>query len=228
MRLGERREAIADPLFGLVGNLDPAMAHVDALTLKAKQHRCRILNINIEIRQRLIERRSEVAEPSIVEVKNRVEFAPLQVEQRAMPPKVMDQIVAAGKVSLVFFKQINPFALTGLHLHYVSHRVYTPEVGRVDLQGGPSRRLSRSIVTALFVGEAATRQDRAKARHVSTPFRKDLLDGSTHGLGSAKPKIIEMGQAEGDHVQRMFGDNVVPDCQGVFDVACDPGIQRST
>jgi hypothetical protein len=51
MRLGERREAIADPLFRLVGNLDPAIAHVYALTLEAKQHRRRILNIDIEIGQ---------------------------------------------------------------------------------------------------------------------------------------------------------------------------------
>ena len=137
MRLGERREAIADPLFGLVGNLDPAIAHVDALTLKAKQHRRRILHIDIEIGQRLSERRSEVAEPPVVEVENRVEFALLQMEHRAMPPKVMDHIVAAGKVLLVLFKQIDAFALTALHLHDVSNGVDTPKVGGVDLQGGP-------------------------------------------------------------------------------------------
>jgi hypothetical protein len=35
MRLGERREAIANPWFGLVGNLYPAIAYVYALTLLA-------------------------------------------------------------------------------------------------------------------------------------------------------------------------------------------------
>jgi len=32
------------------------------------------------------------------------------MEQRAMPPKVMDQIVTPSKVLLVLFKQIDPFA----------------------------------------------------------------------------------------------------------------------
>src|SRR5450631_3586185 len=156
MRLSECGEAIADPLFGLVGNLDPAIAHVDALSLKAKQHRYRILHIDIKIGQRLSERRIEVAEPPIIEVKNRLEFALLQMEHRAMPPNVMDQIVAPSKVSLVLFKQIDAFGLTTLHFHNVSNGVYTPEVSWVDLQGGPSRRLGRSIIAALFVGEAAT------------------------------------------------------------------------
>jgi hypothetical protein len=127
MRLSERGEAIADPLFGLVGNLDPAIAHVDALSLKAKQHRCRILHIDIKIGQRLSERRIEVAEPPIVEVKNRLEFVLFQMEHRAMPPNVKDQIVAPSKVSLVFFKQIDAFGLTTLHFHNVSNGVYTPE-----------------------------------------------------------------------------------------------------
>ena len=36
MRLRERGEAIADSMFRLVGDLDPAVTHIDALTLKAK------------------------------------------------------------------------------------------------------------------------------------------------------------------------------------------------
>ena len=58
MRLSERGEAITDPRFGLVRNLDPSIAHVDALALQSKQHRCSILHIDIQIGQRLSERRS--------------------------------------------------------------------------------------------------------------------------------------------------------------------------
>src|SRR5450631_3934598 len=108
MRLSECGEAIADPLFGLVGNLDPAIAHVDALSLKAKQHRYRILHIDIKIGQRLSERRIEVAEPPIIEVKNRLEFALLQMEHRAMPPNVMDQIVPPAKYRSCFSSRSMP------------------------------------------------------------------------------------------------------------------------
>ena len=75
----------------------------------------------------------EVAEPPIVKVKNRVEFALLQMEHRAMPPNMMNQIVATSKVSLVLFQQIGAFGLTTLHFHNVSNGVYTPEVCWVDL-----------------------------------------------------------------------------------------------
>src|SRR5271166_3025575 len=102
-----------------------------------------------------------------------------------MPPKVVDQVVAPGKVLLVAFEQTDAFVLPALHLHHVSDRVYPPEVSRVDLQRGPSERLRRSIVAALLVGEATTGQDGAVPRHVVTPFRKDLLDGGLHGFASA-------------------------------------------
>jgi hypothetical protein len=47
VRLSERGEAITDPLFSLVRNLDPSIAYVDALTFQSKQHRCSILHIDI-------------------------------------------------------------------------------------------------------------------------------------------------------------------------------------
>jgi len=123
MRLSKRGEVITDSLFGLVGNLDPAIAHVDALSLKAKQHRCGVLHIDVEIGHHLSERRSKVAESLIVKAKNHLKFAPLKMEHRAMPPNVMDQIVAASKVPLVSFKQVDAFGLTTLHFHNVSNGV---------------------------------------------------------------------------------------------------------
>ena len=195
------------------------------MALEAKQHRGRILDVDIKVGQRLIEGRNEVAEPPVVKVKNRVEFALLKVEHRAMPPKVMDHIVAAGKVSFVLFKQVDPFTPTALHLHDMRDGVDTPKVGRVDLQGAPPRPLSGGIVTTFFIGKAAARQDGAIARHVLTPFRKGSFGRSTHRLRPAKPKIVEVGEPKGEYIRRMFGDNVVPDRQGAVEIACNPGIQ---
>ena len=137
MRLSERGEAITDSLLCLVGNLDPAVAHIDALTLKSKQHGCGILHIDIEIGLCLRERRSRVTKSSIIEVKNRLEFPLLKVKHRTVPPEVMDQVAATRKVTLVLFEQIYAVALMALHLHNVSQSVYAPEVSRVNLQGNP-------------------------------------------------------------------------------------------
>src|SRR5580700_2662148 len=134
-----------------------------------------------------------------------------------MPPKVMDQVVAAGKVLLLPCKQIDALALTALHLHDMSDGVDAPEIGGVDLQGGPSGRLRRGKIIALLIGEAAAGQDGAVAGHVASPFRKDLLDGSKHGLAPAKPKVVEVGEPEGEHVYRMLGDNFIPDRQRAVD-----------
>ena len=226
MRLGECRETIADALLGLLRDLDPAIPHIDPVTLEAKQHRGRILHIDVEIRQFLRERRSEIAEAPVVEVENRVELALLHMEHGAMPPQVMDQIVAARKVSLVLVEQSDAFALTALHLHDVSDGMDTPEVCGVDLQGLPSGALRDGVVAAFLIGERSTGEDCAIAGQVPIPFRQDLFGGSTHGLGSAQPKVVEVSKPEGEQVHRMLGDDIVPDGQASIDVPGDPGIQR--
>ena len=48
-----------------------------------------------------------------------------------------------------------------------------------------------------------------------------MFGGSTHSLASAEPKIVEVGKPEGEYVHRMFGDNVIPNCQGTVDVAAN-------
>jgi hypothetical protein len=70
---------------------------------------------------------------------------------------VMDYIIAAGKVALVLFEQIDTFVPPTLHLHNMRDGVDTPEVGRVDIQGRPSGWLRRGLIATLSVGEAATR-----------------------------------------------------------------------
>lgn len=62
-------------------------------------------------------------------------------------------------------------------------------------------------------------------RRFSQGAQYHLLDGSTHGLWSAKPKVVEVSESDSDHIHRMFGDNVIPDRQAAVDVAGDPGLQ---
>src|SRR5262245_66625207 len=100
MRQRERGAAIADALFGLVGKLDPAIADGHPVALQPEKHRCGILNVDMEVGLQLRQRRVEVAKTASVEVDSRAELAPLQLEQRAVPPKVTEEVVGAGQLAL--------------------------------------------------------------------------------------------------------------------------------
>jgi hypothetical protein len=82
------------------------------------------------------------------------------------------------------------------------------------------------VIAAFLIGERSTGEDYAIAGQVTIPFRQDLFGGSTHGLGSAQPKVVEVSKPEGEQVHRMLGDDIVPDGQASIDVTGDPGIQR--
>lgn len=56
MRQGERRQAVANPGLGLVGQLDLTAVDVDAAQLEAEQHRRRVLHVDVEVRDSLHER----------------------------------------------------------------------------------------------------------------------------------------------------------------------------
>ena len=123
-------------------------------------------------------------------------------------------------------EQSDAFALTALHFHDVSDGMDTPEVCGVDLQSLPSGPLRDGVVAAFLIGERSAGEDCAIAGQVPIPFRQDLFGGSTHGLGSAQPKVVEVSKPEGEQVHRMLGDDIVPDGQASIDVPGDPGIQR--
>jgi hypothetical protein len=53
MRLGEGRERVADALFRLVGQLDPAIAARNTLAFQPPQHRGGVLHVDVEIGLRL-------------------------------------------------------------------------------------------------------------------------------------------------------------------------------
>ena len=126
MRQRERRSAIADPLFGLVGKLDPAIADAYVMALQPEEHRRGILDVDMEVGLQLRQLRIQVAKTAIVEVENHVELAPLQMEQRAMPPQMMQQVVGAGPVWLELAEPGNALVVPILHLHDMRDRMRRP------------------------------------------------------------------------------------------------------
>src|SRR5262245_21472075 len=148
------RPAIADSIYGLVRDLDPAISNGNALPFQAEEHRRCILNVDVEIRLRLGQRRGEVTEASVVEIKYRIKLASLHMEQGAMPPEMMHDIVGTRPMALQPLEEGDPFAVSALHLQDMGDRMGSPEVRRVDFHGGSAGLLRRGIVTALLVCKA--------------------------------------------------------------------------
>src|SRR5262249_60949805 len=89
----------------------------------------------------LRQRRIQVAKTAIVEVENHVELAPLQMEQRAMPPQMMQQVVGAGPVWLELAEPGDALVVPILHLHDMRNRVRGPEIGGGELDRRAAGRL---------------------------------------------------------------------------------------
>ena len=164
VRQRERREAIADAGLRLVGDLGPALADIDAETFQTKQHRGGVLHVDVEVGLRLRQRRPQVAETFVIEIEHGVELAPLQMKQRAVPPQMMQQVVAALPVALQFVEPRDAFCVAPFHLHDVGDRMRTPDVAGIDRDRGTARRLGDRIVAALLGGKAMAGEQRAVSR----------------------------------------------------------------
>ena len=191
-----------------------------------EQHRGGVLHVDVEVGLRLRQRAGEIAEAPVVEIEHRVELAPLQMKQRAVPPQMMQQVVAAVPVPLQLVEPRDAFGVAALHLHDVRDRVRAPDVARIDRDRGAARRLGARIVAALFQRETMAREDRAVARQVARPFRLHALDRGAHLARPAEPEIVEMREAKREHVERMLAQDLLPDAERAVEIAGDPGIER--
>src|SRR6185369_15078180 len=134
--------------------LDPAVAYIDAEQFEPEQHRSCILHVDIEVGLHLSQRRSEIAEALVIKREHSIELAALQMKQRAVPPQMMQEIVAAVPVPLQFVEPRDAFGVPALHLHDVGNRVRTPDVAGIDLDRATAGRLGNGVVAALLMREA--------------------------------------------------------------------------
>ena len=154
MRQREGGNAVADPRLGLVGQFLPAVADIDAEALEAEEHGRRVLHVDVDIRRGDRERRGEVAEAGIVEFERAGIVAVLELEQGAVPPEMVLQVVAALPVGRERGQPLDAFAAAALHLHHVGDGVRGPEIAGVELDGAAPEWLGGEIVPGLLVGEA--------------------------------------------------------------------------
>ena len=106
------------------------------MPLQPEQHRGGVLHVDVEVGLRRSERRGEVAKAPVVEVERRVALAALQVEQRTVPPQMMQEVVAAAPVPLKLVEPRDALAVATLHFHDVGDRVGSPDVRGIDFDCG--------------------------------------------------------------------------------------------
>src|SRR5688572_19281870 len=226
VRQRECRQAIADPRLGEVRDLAPAIADVDPVALEAKEHRRRILDIDVEVRHLRDEGRREVAEAPVVKIEHRFELAPLEVEHRPVPPQVVHEVVDLRPVRLEAGEPRYALLLPALHLEDVRHRVRAPAVGGIELDGAPAGALGGGVLAAFLQAEREARKhDRIGAESLG-PACRDALDRGAHVLAPAEPEVVEVRKAQREDIGRMRGEDLLPQLERALQVAGAPCAER--
>src|SRR5262249_25681216 len=204
----------------------PTVADIDAEALEAEKGGRRVLHVDVDVRRGDRERRGEVAEASIVEFEHAGIVAVLELEQGAVPPEMVLQVVAAFPVRRERGEPLDAFAAAALHLHHMGDGMRGPEIAGLERDGAAPGWLGGEIVPGFLVREGMAGEYRCIARDVLRPGRDHALDGANHVLRAAEPEIGEMGETESDHIERMGAQNRFPQDNGTIELAFGPGGQR--
>src|SRR5262245_31599301 len=76
------------------------------------------------------------------------------------------------------------------------------QIAGVTVDRRATRRLSRGVLAAFLMCEAAAAQDGAVARQLVAPMPLDAQPRRQHQIWPAEPEVDEMGQAERQYVAR--------------------------
>src|SRR5215831_15328155 len=135
------------------------------------------------------------------------------------------QVVAALPVRCERREPLNALAAAALHLEHMGHRVRGPEIAGVELDGAAPGWFGGAIVAGLLMGEAMAGEYRCIAWNVLRPGRDHALDRAHHVLRTAEPEVGEMGETEGDHVERIGAQDRLPQGDGPIELTLGPSGQ---
>ena len=113
--------------------------------------------------------------------------------------------------------------MPALHLQHMGDGVRAPEVARIELDRGAAGASARRVVAALLV-----RRSSGRTASCRSPAGRALQCGNTRStearIAPARPsqKLLKCVQAEGQHVVRMLGEDLLPDAERAVEVAVDP------
>ena len=121
MQVGEGEDVVVDVLFGDLGQLAPAIAHVDAAPFQPEQHGGGVLDVEIEFRRL-------GADLAVVEFQHAVVLPELERKQRGVPPQMLAERVAVGPGAERLLQPVDAFLQPPLHFQHVRDRVDRPQV----------------------------------------------------------------------------------------------------
>ena len=224
MRHHQQMPNLADAGLGLVGQFVPAVADVEAQLFQPPQQRGGVLQIDVVVGRRLGHRVVEVADVLVVARHHRVHFAEVEAQQGAVPPQVMDQVVAQRPVDHLCAKPVAALARAAVGVHDVRLHMVREVVGRVALQRRIHRRLGAFGVADLLMGERPDGLRTIVAGQIGGPARRDAVGLLEDRLRLAMAEPDGVADAERQQIGRVRVQDLPPDAK---ELSSDPRCQAS-
>ena len=160
---------IPDARLGLVGQLLPAIADRHAKLFQPPQQRCRVLQIDVVIRRRTGHGIVEVTDVRVIAGDHRVQLAKIELQQCAVPPQMMDQVVAELPMHGLRRQPVAPFRGAAIRVEDVRLHMVGEVVVRIVLHRGIHRGLRAGGVADFLMGERPERCGSIMTRQVGAP-----------------------------------------------------------
>ena len=216
MGIGEGQLVVARVGLGLVGQLDPATADIDAGLLQPPQQRGGIGDVQVVVGL-------FGTDAVVVAVQNRVVTLQIHQQQRPVPPQVIGKIIAVGPDFLGRLQPVRALAVAALHLQNVGHGMDRPDVRRIDRHRTMAHGFRIGEVAAFLQPEGVHAQHEAVAGRVFVPGIEHAGNGIAYIAGVAEIEIAAVGKLQRQHVQRVFQQDFFPQFQRALPIFLMPG-----
>ncbi len=179
------------------------------------------------VRRRLGHRLVEIADLAVVAFQHRIELAELQLHQGAVPPQVMDQLVAERPVAGLARQPIAPLARPAFHLQHMRLDVMREIVGAVLCDRLVDGALGARGVPGLLMGKGPDRPEQVVARQFGGPARRQAIGLLQDLRGVAVTEPARVADAHGEQIDRVGIEELAPDRERTVERAAGPGRERS-
>ncbi|HEX5325742.1 MAG TPA: hypothetical protein VFW75_03650 [Acetobacteraceae bacterium] len=217
---------IADAGLSLFGQFLPAVADRHAEQFQPPQQRCGVLQVHIVVRRRPRHRLIQIADVGIVTGQCGVKFAEVQLHQCAVPPQMVDQIVAKVPMRHLAGQPVAAFLHAAISVEHMRLDVVGEVVGAIGCQCCVECRFGGGGVADFLVGEGPDGLKAVMSGNVGAPGRRQAicLLQDRGCLAMAKPDAV--GNLQGEQVGRMCVQYVSPGGEGPVHRARFPRGQR--
>ena len=219
MQIGEYQQMIVRTLFRLVGKFLPACVYRDAGILEAPKHGDGIADIEIILR--LVG-----ADLRVIEAEHFVILRQFEMIERAVPPDMVGEVVAAAPAVFGAFQPGNAVAGPAFHFMHMGDGMDGPNIARIGRHRALSHRPRGGVIAAFLEAEGIHAVHEAGARLARFPSRHHARQRIAHGDAVAGIEMAEMGQTQRQDIAWIIYQYAFPAGRAFDHVAGAPGVER--